>query len=127
MKMQNGKTTIASFFALIIIGFLVFAAFILISSKIKSDTTQKEITESILRLRATDDLPPKAINKIITTLESKGYILENDDRRAIEVYLDRQKRTVEIYYSYSYEMNFILFKHLKFIEVEESRSTDKFN
>ncbi len=127
MKNENGKTTIFSLIAFVMLAYVVFCAFILISSKIRSDSTQKQIIESILKGKVNESTPAKAGEIIIQTLESKNYILDSDDKRAIEVYVDKQKKTIEIYYSYSYEMDFLLFKHVNFVEVEDSRSTDRWN
>jgi len=127
MKKENGKITIASFFALALLGYIAYSAFILISNKVKSDITQKEILESIHKIRATDSLPSKATQMIISALEAKGYTLDNSDKQSIEVFVDKQKKVLELYYSYSYEMDFLLFKHVKLIEVESSSSTERLN
>lgn len=127
MKNESGKTTILSLFAFIIIGYIVYCGFILISSKVKSDNAQKDIIDSIMRLRVNDDLPAKATSIIVKKLEGSSYIFDNDDRRSIEVYIDKQKRTIDIYFSYSYEMDFLLFKQVKLVEVEESSSSDRWN
>lgn len=127
MKNEKGKMTIASLFAFALIAYVGYCAFILISNKVKSDGTQREVMEKILKLRPDENMAARATKIIISTVEAGGYDLENEDIRAIEVFLDRQKRVVEVYYTYSYEMDFLLFKHVNFIEVEDSRSVDRWN
>ncbi len=127
MKNETGKITIASVLAVIIISYVGYCAFILISNKVKSDSTQKEVVEAILRLKADETITAKATERIISTLEAKGYTLDSEDKRSIEVFHDKQRRIIEFYYSYQYEMDFLLFKYIKYINVEDSRSTERWN
>lgn len=127
MKNENGKITFTSLVAFALLAYLGYCAFVLISSKVKSDTTQKEIMESILKFRVDESLTSKATAKIISILQNKGFTLDNDDLKSIEVYHDRQKRVIELYYSYSYEMDFLLFQHVSFVEVEDSHSSERWN
>ncbi len=127
MKNENGKITFASLVGFVVLAYVVFCAFILISSKIKSDTTQKEILDTILKIRVDESISSKATAKIISILQEKGYSMDSNDKQSIEVYHDKQKKSIDIYYSYSYEMDFLLFKHENFVEVEESQTSDRWN
>ena len=79
MTNESGKTTFSSLIALVFIGYIVYCGFIFISAKVKSDSTQKEIADTILKYKVKDDITQMALGMFIKTLEVAGYILDNYD------------------------------------------------
>ncbi|MCK4836303.1 MAG: hypothetical protein KAT17_06685 [Candidatus Aminicenantes bacterium] len=119
---QKGKITFLSFIAIFIIVYGGFVAIKLLGAGFADKQIEQEVIESLGATRGshfTAEMGEELIRKI---LQKKNVIFDKDDEDVVNVNLNHKKGTIEFYYRYEVEVDLILFKKRRVVEVRNEVS-----
>jgi hypothetical protein len=114
---QSGKVTILSFIAILLIGYGGFVAIKLIGSSFSDKQIEKEVIEMLGTTRGSHFTSEMGVEAIIKILKKNQVIFDEKDEDIVSVNLNHKKGTIEFYYRYEVEINLILFKKRRVVEI----------
>jgi hypothetical protein len=114
---QSGKVTILSFIAILLIGYGGFVAIKLIGSSFSDKQIEKEVIEMLGTTRGSHFTSEMGVEAIIKILKKNRVIFDEKDEDIVSVNLNHKKGTIEFYYRYEVEINLILFKKRRVVEI----------
>jgi hypothetical protein len=114
---QSGKTTILSLIALLLIVYGSFVAIKLIGSSFSDKQIEKEVIEMLGVTRGSHFTPEIGVESIIKILKKNQVIFDEKDEETVSVNVNHKKGTIEFYYRYEVEINLILFKKRRVVEI----------
>ena len=114
---QTGKVTFLSFIALLLIIYGGFVAIKLLGSSFADKQIEQEVIESLGATRGSHFTEEMGVELIVKILQKNKVIFDKEDKDAISVSLNHKKGTIEFYYRYRVEINLILFKKERIVEV----------
>ena len=119
---QSGKITILSLIALLLIVYGGFVAIKLIGSSFTDKQIEAEIIEMLGHTRGSHFTPEMGEEAIIKILKKNQVIFDEKDEEAVNVNLNHKNGTIEFYYRYEVEINLILFKKRRVVEIRNEVS-----
>jgi hypothetical protein len=122
MNRQSGKMTFLSLIALLLIVYGGFVAIKLIGSSFSDKQIEKEIIEMLGATRGSHFTAEMGEEAIIKILKKNRVIFDEKDEEAVNVHINHKKGTIEFYYRYELEINLILFKKHRVVEVRNDVS-----
>ena len=114
---QSGKTTFLSIIALLLIVYGSFVAIKLIGSSFSDKQIEKEVIEMLGATRGSHFTPEIGVESIIKILKKNQVIFDEKDEETVSVNVNHKKGTIEFYYRYEVEINLILFKKRRVVEI----------
>ena len=114
---QSGKVTLLSLIAILLIVYGGFVAIKLIGSSFSDKQIEKEIIEMLGATRGSHFTSEMGVEAIIRILKKNQVIFDEKDEEVVSVNLNHKKGTIEFYYRYEVEINLILFKKRRVVEI----------
>ena len=119
---QRGRITFLSFLAILIIVYGGFVAIKMLGSSFADKQIEKEVIESLGATRGSHFTDEMGVELIIKILQKNNVIFDKEDKDVISVTVNDKKGTIEFYYRYKVEINLILFKKQRVVEVRNEVS-----
>lgn len=116
---QKGKLTFFSLILLIILIYGGFVAIKILGANFQESQIKKEVYDTIGIMRGSDfttEMGEEAIKKILG--KNDNVIFDENDEGSIEINLD--KRELFYYFRFEIEIDLLLFKQIKEVEIEDS-------
>ncbi len=113
---EKGKITISGLILLLLIVYGAYASFIFLGARIEKSQISNEVKDTIGMYRGGDFTPAKGEVAIREILNKRDIIFTEAHEEQVSVQINR--KTIEYYYTYEIEMDFLFFKKKMIVEDE---------